>query len=87
VIGGFNSWGAQENLTPSADYLTWTGTVTIGAGDEWKFRANDNWDINLGGSLDNLTPGGDNIKTTEAGTYKITLDLSSLPYKATVVKQ
>jgi hypothetical protein len=87
VIGGFNSWGAQENLTPSADFLTWTGTVTIGAGDEWKFRANDNWDINLGGSLDNLTPGGDNIKTTEAGTYKITLDLSTLPYKATISKQ
>jgi hypothetical protein len=59
----------------------------MSAGDEWKFRANDGWDINLGGSLSNLTQGGDNIVCSEAGTFTITLDLSSLPYTATVVKQ
>jgi hypothetical protein len=87
VIGGFNSWGASVALTPSANYLTWSGSVTMSAGDEWKFRANDGWDINLGGSLSNLTQGGDNIVCSEAGTFTITLDLSSLPYTATVVKQ
>ena len=87
LIGGFNGWGATAAMTPSADYLTWTGTFTFSAGDEWKFRANDNWDINLGGSLDNLTPGGDNLKCAEAGEYVITLNLKARPYTATVVKK
>jgi hypothetical protein len=56
-------------------------------GDEWKFRANNGWDINLGGNLAGLTEGGDNIKCAEDGTYTVTLDLSSYPYTATVVKQ
>jgi hypothetical protein len=59
----------------------------MSAGDGWKFRANDDRAINLGGSLSNLTQGGDNIECSETGTYTITLDLSSLPYTATVVKQ
>lgn len=87
AIGGFNGWGAQEPFAPSADFLTWTGTVKMGAGDEWKIRANDNWDINLGGSLDNMTPGGDNLKVEEAGTYVVTLNLSAVPYACTLTKQ
>ena len=74
-------------MTPSADYLTWTGEFALSAGDEWKFRANDGWDINLGGALDNLVSGGDNFKCTETGTYVITLNLKARPYTATVVKK
>lgn len=85
IIGDFNGWAGQDNLSPSADFLIWSGTVTLDGGG-WKFRANDNWDINLGGDLDNLTLDGSNIPS-EAGTYTITLDLSSLPYTATLVKQ
>ncbi len=85
VIGNFNGWSGSEALTPSADFLTWSGTITLDGGG-WKFRANDDWGINLGGSLDNLTPGGADL-TSEAGTYLITLDLSALPYTATLVKQ
>ncbi len=40
------------------------------------YRINNKWDINLGGDLNHLTYGGDNI-TTEAGTYVITLKLGS----------
>lgn len=86
-IGGFNGWGSQENLAPSADFLIWTGSVKMGAGDEWKFRFNDDWGINLGGALDNLVSGGPNILQAEAGTYTVTLNLSAVPYTATVVKQ
>ena len=87
VIGGFNGWASQSNLTPSADYKTWTGKVTFNdAKNEWKFRMNDNWAINLGGALDNLVSGGDNIVTNGAGTYTITLNLGKIPYSATVVK-
>ncbi len=87
IIGGFNGWGKIEPMTPSADFTTWTITQKMSAGDEWKFRADENWDINLGGNLDNLTVGGDNIKCAAAGTYEITLDLTTYPYSATVVKK
>lgn len=87
IIGSFNDWGETAAMTPSADYLTWTGEFALSAGDEWKFRANDGWDINLGGALDNLVSGGDNIKCTETGTYVITLNLKARPYTATVVKK
>ena len=39
---------------------------------ELKFRANDGWDINWGGTPDALTQGGDNLKISE-GTYDIKL--------------
>lgn len=87
IIGGFNDWGASVDMTASEDNMVYTLTQTFNAGDEWKFRANGQWKVNLGGALDNLTPGGDNIKCEEAGTYEITLDLSTLPWTATLVKK
>ncbi len=79
-------WDASTPLTPSADFLKWTATVTLKDG-EFKFRANDAWDINLGGEMNNLTPGGNNIKSPGAGTYEVTLDLSTVPYTCTLVKK
>ncbi len=61
--------------------------MTVSAAGEYKFRCDNDWAINLGGSLDNLTFGGDNLNFTEAGTYTVTLDLSKVPYSATVVKK
>jgi hypothetical protein len=53
-----------------------------------KFRANNAWDINLGGNASNLTYGGDNMSIAESGTYLITLNLSDpKAYKCTIVKQ
>lgn len=78
-------WDASTALTPSSDYLTWTGTVTFGSG-EFKFRANDGWDINLGDSLDDLKQNGSNIASPGEGQYQVTLNLGSLPYTATLVK-
>lgn len=84
IIGNHNSWGAQDNLTPSMDMLTWTGTVTLDG--EFKIRVNDNWDYNLGGALDCLVYNGANM-VAEAGTYDVTLDLTKLPYSLTLVKK
>jgi hypothetical protein len=39
-----------------------------------KFRANDAWDINVGGEFGNLVENGGNI-AVEAGTYDIELYL------------
>lgn len=89
IIGDFpdNSWSSDvATLTPSADLYTWTGEVTVGDGIEWKFRANGDWAVNLGGTPDELWKNGDNI-TLPAGTYTITLDLSTYPSKFTAVKK
>ena len=79
-------WDASTALTPSDDFLTWTGEVTFGTG-EFKFRANNGWDINLGGQLQDLAQDGANIASPGAGTYTVTLNLGQLPYSATLVKK
>lgn len=83
--------GGWDNSTPmSYDATTnkWSVTTALSAGKYFKFRANNGWDINLGGNTSNLTYGGDNIAVTEGGTYQITLDLSnSATYKCVVTKQ
>lgn len=79
-------WDASTALTPSENGLVWTGTVTMAGTGEYKFRANDDWAVNLGGSADDLQPNASNIATPGAGTYTVTLDLRTLPYKVTFVK-
>lgn len=68
-------WDADTDMTWNAADESWTATVELAA-DEFKFRANDAWAINVGGSLDNLTQDGGNIKVTEAGTYEVKLFLT-----------
>ena len=75
------------NLTPSADMLVWEGDVDLTEG-EYKFRASDDWDANLGGDLSNLTVDGANIvvEAKDAGHYHVRLDLTQWPYQATLTK-
>ncbi len=80
TVGG---WSEETKMTPSEDLLTWTLKTTLTNG-EFKFRANNDWNIYLGGSLDNLTMDGANITAPVTGEVTITLDLSSLPYTATI---
>ena len=77
-------WNASTALTPSADNLVWEADVDFAATGEWKFRANNDWAINLGGALDNLVQDGSNLATPGAGKKHIRLDLSTYPYTATV---
>jgi hypothetical protein len=60
-----------------------TLNLTVGA---FKFRANDDWAINVGGSLTGLTQDGANISIAAAGNYTITLDVSKKVYTSTVTK-
>lgn len=79
-----NRWGLIGDATPgkwdSDTDMTWdavnnvfTATLDLTVG-EMKYRANDDWDVNYGGSLGALTDGGDNIAVTEAGNYTVTLN-------------
>lgn len=80
-------WDASTALQPTdGQQLVWEGEIAFAAGGEWKFRANNGWDINLGGDINNLTQGGSNIATPGEGTYKVHLDLTKLPYTATLTK-
>ena len=64
-------WDADTDLTYNAESGAWEGTLELGA-DKMKFRANDEWGINWGGTLDALVQGGADI-VVEAGTYAIKL--------------
>lgn len=68
-----DGWNSDQNMTWDAVNHVFTATIVLTTG-EIKFRANDDWGVNFGGSLTNLTQGGDNIAVGTAGTYVITLN-------------
>ena len=68
-------WDSDTDMTWNAADESWTATVELAA-DEFKFRANDDWGINVGGSFENLTQDGGNMKVAEAGTYEVKLFLT-----------
>ncbi len=74
LIGDFNGWGGDQIMTWDATNHVFTATITASAAGAFKFRANGAWTVNLGGNLNALTAGGDNIPITAAGNYTITLD-------------
>lgn len=61
IIGGFNNWDGDAAMTWNAEEYCFEAKNVGVTADGWKFRINGGWDINLGGSLNNLTAGGDNI--------------------------
>ena len=70
MIGGFNKWAGDAPMTWNAEEYCFEATNVGVTADGWKFRVNGGWDINLGGSLNNLTAGGDNI-TVAGNTVKL----------------
>lgn len=68
-------WNADTDMEWNAEEECWVATLDLAA-DEFKFRANDDWGINVGGSIDNLVKDGGNIMNTEAGTYEVKLYLT-----------
>jgi hypothetical protein len=82
------SWGIVGSATPNGwdgpDYVMDDGdaqgqyeaTVDLKVG-EIKFRFNNDWGLNLGGTPAALTQGGANVVITEAGKYKITLTVKN----------
>ncbi|MBR1643945.1 MAG: DUF5115 domain-containing protein [Bacteroidales bacterium] len=82
-------WGEDTDMTFDAENECWTATLALAA-DEFKFRANDAWDINVGGAADDLQPDGGNLRIDEAGTYTVKLYLSRKSgdkYYCTIEKQ
>ena len=74
MIGGFNGWGDDLEMSYNTEEGCWEVTTDAVAG-EYKFRANHDWGINWGGTEANLEPDGANLNI-EAGTYKFQLFIS-----------
>ena len=62
LIGNFNNWAGDAVMTWNAEEYCFEATNAGVTADGWKFRVNGGWDINLGGSLNNLTAGGADLK-------------------------
>ncbi len=71
-----NGWNSPDSpMDYDAATGTWKITITLVDG-EIKFRKNDGWAWNLGGTTGNLVHNGANIPVT-AGNYTITLTITS----------
>ena len=66
-------WGSDQNMAWDATHNVFSVTLDLGVGT-FKFRANDDWAVNLGGNLNALTQDGANISIPEAGNYTLTLN-------------
>ncbi|PKV76099.1 SusE domain-containing protein [Pontibacter ramchanderi] len=77
VIGSATAggWDSDQNMRYINEEDIWKATLDLKVG-EIKFRFNDGWDINYGGSGGNLTLGGSNIAVPTAGKYEITLKIN-----------
>ncbi|MCO6147196.1 SusE domain-containing protein [Flavobacterium sp. NRK1] len=77
TTGSDEGWNNSTPMTYNATDKVWEITITLSAG-EFKFRANNAWDVNFGTGegANGLSYGGANITAT-AGTYKVKLNLSN----------
>lgn len=76
-IAGWQDGDVDMTANGFADGVTtysFTGDFTT---DGWKFRANDDWVLDLGGDLAALSFGGDNISLSEGGSKTVTLSVST----------
>ncbi|UYZ64612.1 SusE domain-containing protein [Hymenobacter weizhouensis] len=91
IIGSATAGGWDRDTDMTYDFCTRTWKITIAlTGDEFKFRANDKWDLNLGddGNDKELEPNGANIKSPGPGTYEVVLDYNAKPKaKYTITKK
>ena len=78
------SWDTSTPMTWDAAKKVFTVSLVLKSSGQFKFRANDAWTINMGGSLDKLTQDGANIPVPSDGNYTVTFDPWGL--KATLTK-
>ena len=75
-----SGWDKDTDMTYDFDTKVWTITLDL-TNDEYKFRANDAWALNLGddGADGTLEPNGANIKVPAAGKYEVMLNYNASP--------
>jgi hypothetical protein len=90
-VGDYANWSPEsspyvQNTIAVGDQLEGYAYMA-NASNEWKFATDNTWSTNYGddGADGNLEAGGANI-VSEAGYYKINVDMSGSPYTYTAVK-
>lgn len=75
-------WDADTDMTFNPETGAWELEVNLTAGNEIKFRANDDWALNYGdtGADGLLEENGDNIAVVRDGFYKVSLFLNDPDY-------
>ncbi len=83
-------------VCPNSGSNSWTGTITTAASDQFKFRANHDWTVNLGDAggtgVGSLSYGGNNIGDQSknfpvpAGKHTITLYLGNPGYYSYMIQ-
>jgi hypothetical protein len=76
IIGDATAGGWDNDTdmrTKNDGNNVWTLTTDLVGDKLIKFRFGHDWGTNLGGNLNDLNPGGDNIKIATSGNYTITL--------------
>jgi hypothetical protein len=76
------SWDSDTDMAWNSSTQKWELTIALTAGG-LKFRLNDDWGVNYGGSELVGTFTGDNIPIPEAGTYLIVFDELNEQYAIT----
>lgn len=87
LIGDFNQWETSLPMHRVPDSLLFEAELDLAPGRyEFKFRANNNWSVELSGNEKDLISWlGDNLVIESNGhPIKITLDLSSHPWSYTI---
>lgn len=83
AITGGDGWASDIDMTEDENSFTLTTDLGVG---EYKFRANDAWEYNLGGDMGGLTHNGANLAIATEGSYTITLTTADrgVTYTATI---
>ena len=80
LIGGFNGWGDDVDMTYNADEGYWEcESFVLESDSEVKFRMNHDWSVNWGGSLDYPTHNSENFDI-KAGSYHVKFHLACEGY-------
>jgi hypothetical protein len=81
-------WDSDTDMTFEGGKGTyvWKVSLNLKVG-KIKFRANDDWAINFGGTPNEITQGGADIEIASAGLYDLTLDLTPGAYTAKIEKK
>lgn len=69
-----------RDLRPAALNKLYYIYIWLPAGAEFKITQGRSWDVNYGGTGGDLAAGASNLKVTNAGYYRISIDRTSLKY-------
>lgn len=83
TANGWNSPDTKMNYVVDKGYWTVTTDMVVG---KYKFRRNDDWGWNLGGTLAALTQGGADIDLPVSGNYTFKLYITGQTGHATITK-